>query len=178
MQRVLIATTNRDKFKVVTRIFKNTIFPESEYEISCLTSDMILPEEKETGTNVERARQKALNAYNAVIIKGRVEPNIREYISKILYENYLEDGEEYAFLRAYCIIDKDKNIYETNLSIPEIYHPLKKDYKLEDHTYPLSQVSYPIGHDKPICDFSDKEATEYYLKYVKDGIMGLNIKKH
>ena len=193
MQRVLIATTNRDKFKVVTRIFKNTIFPESEYEMSCLTSDMILPEEKETGTNVERARQKALNAYNhlkeynfdyivglddAVIIKGRIEPNIREYISKILYENYLEDGEEYAFLRAYCIIDKDKNIYETNLSIPEIYHPLKKDYKLEDHTYPLSQVSYPIGHDKPICDFSDKEATEYYLKYVKDGIMGLNIKKH
>ncbi len=60
MERVLIATTNKDKFSVVSRIFKETIFPEDKYEILSLSKDM--------------------------------------------------------------------NIYEANLDIPEIYHPLKDDY--------------------------------------------------
>lgn len=193
MKKVIIATTNRDKFSVVSKIFKNTIFPKEEYEILGLSQDMNIPDEKETGDNVERARAKALNAFNylkeynfdyivglddAVVIKGRVEPNIKEYINKILYENYLEDGEEYSFTRAYCIIDKDMNIYEANLDIPEIYHPLKDDYVLEEHTYPLSHVSYPIGYDKPICELDEEESTNYYLKYVRKGLMDLNIKKH
>ena len=191
MKKVLIATTNKDKYKVVSKIFKNTIFPENEYELLRLTDDMNLPDEKETGSNIERARSKALNAFehlkdynfdyivgldDAVVIKGRIEPNVKEYINKILFENYLKDGEEYAFNRAYCIVDKDKNIYEAALSIPEIYHPLKKDYVVKEHTYPLSQVSYPIGYDKPVCELSDDESTNYYLKYVKKGIMNLNIK--
>ena len=44
MKKVLIATTNKDKYKVVSRIFKNTIFPENEYELLCLTDDMNLPD--------------------------------------------------------------------------------------------------------------------------------------
>ena len=193
MKKVLISTTNKDKFKIVSRLFRETIFPEDEYEILSISKDMNIPDEKETGSNVERARQKALNAFNhlkeynfdyivglddAVVIKGRVEPNIREYMGKILYENYLDDGEEYSFFRAYCIIDKDMNIYETNLNIPEVYHPLKEDYIIEKHTYPLSHVSYPIGYDKPICELNEEEETTYYLKYTRKGLMDLNIKKH
>ena len=193
MKKVLIATTNKDKYIIVSRLFKETIFPEDEYEILSLSKDMNIPDEKESGDNVERARQKALTAFNhlkeynfdyivglddAVVIKGRVEPNIKEYINKILYENYLEDGEKYSFIRAYCIIDKDNNIYEANLDIPEIYHPLKDDYVLEEHTYPLSHVSYPIGYAKPICELNEEESTNYYLKYVRKGLMDLNIKKH
>ena len=193
MKRVLIATTNKDKFSVVSKIFEKTIFPKDEYKISSLTSSMTLPEEKEIGNNMERARQKALNAFNylkdynfdyivglddAMVIRGKKEPNIKEYINKILYENYINDGEEYSFTRAYCIIDKDGIIYETDLDIPEIYHSLKKDYEIENHTYPLSQVSYPIRYNKPVCELTDEESTNYYLKYVKDGLMNLNIKKH
>ena len=191
MRRVLIATTNKDKFDSVNKIFKRTIFPDNEFIIEKLSEEMNLPDEKEEGNNVEIARMKANNAFNylksynydfivglddALYIKGRIEPNIKEYLSKILYERFLYDGEEYAFNRAYCIVDKDKNIYEAALSIPEIYHPLKKDYVVKEHTYPLSQVSYPIGYDKPVCELSDDESTNYYLKYVKKGIMNLNIK--
>ena len=193
MKKVLIATTNKDKFKIVSRLFNDTIFPSSEYEILSLSSDMNIPDEKESGSNIERARAKALNAFNylkyynfdyivglddAIIIKGKVEPNIKEYINKILYENYLEDGEEYAFNRAYCIIDKEKNIYEVNLDVPEIYHPLKGNFTLEEHSYPLSHVSYPIGYAKPISELNEEESTNYYLKYVRKGLMDLNIKKH
>lgn len=191
MKKVLIATTNKDKFKIVSRLFNDTIFPSSEYEILSLSSDMNIPDEKESGSNIERARAKALNAFNylkdynfdyivglddAIIIKGKVEPNIKEYINKILYENYLEDGEEYAFNRAYCIIDKESNIYEVNLDVPEIYHPLKDNFTLEEHSYPLSHVSYPIGYNKPVCELSEEESNNYFLKYVKDGLMSLNIK--
>ncbi len=191
MKKVLIATTNKDKYDVVSKIFRNTIFPVEEYEIQQLTDEMNLPDEKETGTNIERARAKALNAFyhlqqyhfdyivgldDALFIKGKIEPNIKEYINKILYENYLRDGEEYAFNRAYCIIDKDKNIYEVNLPIPFIYQGLKEDYTVENHTYPLSKVAYPIGYDIPIYQLKEKDEINYYLKYVKDGLMSLNIK--
>ena len=45
-------------------------------------------------------------------------------------------------------------------------------------TYPLSHVSYPIGYAKPICELNEEESTNYYLKYVRKGLMDLNIKKH
>ncbi len=191
MKKVLIATTNDDKYDAVSKIFENTIFPSGKYSIEKLTSDMNVPDEKEVGNNVQRARAKALNAYNhlkeyrydyivglddAVFIKEKLEPNIKEYLNKILYENYLNDGEEYAFNRAYCFINKDGTIYETNINIPYIYNGLKDDYEIKEHTYPLSKVSYPIGYDKPICDLNKDDEIKYYLKYVKEKIMKLNIK--
>ena len=33
MRRVLIATTNKDKFDAVNKIFKKTIFPDNEFII-------------------------------------------------------------------------------------------------------------------------------------------------
>ena len=191
MKKVFLATNNKDKFTVVSNIFKNTIFPEDRFEIVGPTSDIILPEITEEGSNIQRARTKALNAYeylkkydydymvgldDALFMKGRIEPNVKSHLKKILYENYLEDGEQFAFNRAYCIIDKNKNLYEISLDIPEIYHPLKENIIIEEHTYPLSNVSYPIGYDKPITKLSYEELIDYSLKYVKDGLMSLNIK--
>ena len=190
MKKVLIATTNKDKYSAVSKIFKSTIFPEEEYIILSLNDiDELLKDEKESGTNIERARTKAQSAYNqlkdkdidyivglddAIKLKGRTEPNIKEYLNKILYENYLEDGETIAFNRAYCILDKSGNIYETTADIPYIYHPLKGEYKIESFTYPLSKVAYPIGSDKPICDIDSEEELNYYLKYVKDALKDFN----
>ena len=191
MKKVLIATTNNDKYSAVSRVFKHTIFPEDNYIIEQLTKEMNVPDEKEFGNNIERAREKAINAFNhlkkynydyivglddALFIKNELEPNVKEYINKILFENYLNEGEEYAFNRAYCIIDKNEKIYETSINIPYIYNSLKEDIKLEEHSYPLSKVSYPIGHNKPICDLDENEEINYYLKYVKEDLMNLNIK--
>lgn len=191
MKKVLIATMNNDKYNAVSKILKKTIFPNCEYVIEKLTSDMNVPDVKEHGSNIERAREKAVIAYeylkdlgydyiigldDAVFIKGKLEPNIKEYLNKILYEGYLEEKEEYAFDRAYCIIDKNKKMYEVNLKIPYIYKSLTKDFKIKENSYPLSKVSYPIGYDIPICELNEVDEINYYLKYVKDGLINLNIK--
>ena len=188
MKEVLIATTNKDKYDAVSTIFKNTIFKENKYEISRMTKN--IPEEQEVGDNVQRARNKALNAYkyfkddydfivgldDAIRVNGKLEPNIKKYLDKILYENYINDGDEYSFNRAYCIVDKKGKLYETTIDIPYIYHPLKDRMELKACTYPLSKVAYAIGYNKPISDLNKEEETEYYLKYVKKEIMNLNIK--
>lgn len=192
MKKVLIATTNKDKFKTVYNIFINTIFPSDEFIIEKLTDDMDIPDEKEVGTNIERARKKALNAFkylknydydfiigldDAIYLKGRLEPNIKEYIHKLLFENYLDNGEEFYFNRAYCIIDKEENIYETTIDTPYIYHSLEKEFKPEANTYPLSKVSCPIGYNKPVCDLDEDDRVKYYLNYNSEGLMKLKIKK-
>ena len=73
------------------------------------------------------------------------------------------------------IVDKNKNLYEVAIDIPYIYHTLKENFELKEHSYPLSKVAYPIGYNKPISELSYEEEIEYYLKYVKDGILNLKI---
>lgn len=191
MKKVLIATTNKDKYSAVSKLFKNSIFKENEYIIHSLKDiTKTIKESPETGDNVNRARIKALDAYDslkdldydyivgtddALFIKGKIDPNIKLNLQKILYEDYLEDGEEYGFERAYCIIAKDKTMYETKALIPYIYHPCK-NAKIEEFSYPLSIVSYPIGYDLPINQMDEETEINYYLKYVKEKLEQLNIK--
>lgn len=194
MKKVLIATTNVDKFKAVSKVFENTIFTKDKFILDSLSNIKLdIKDEKEIGTNLERARKKAINAFDAVTksdynydfvvglddairVKGILEPNIKKYIEKILYGNYINDGEEYAFNRAYVLIDKNMKMYETTIDIPYVYHKVKKKVELKDHTYQLAIVAYPLGSDKPICELSEKEEIDYYLRYVKNDLMGLNIK--
>ena len=144
MKKVLIATTNIDKYKAVSKVFENTIFPKDEYIIESLSNIKLnLKDEKEIGTNLERARTKAINAFNALKesdynydfvvglddalrVKGVLEANIKKHIDEILYGNYFSEGEEYAFNRAYVIIDKNMKMYETAIDIPYVYHGVKE----------------------------------------------------
>lgn len=190
MKKVLIATTNADKYRIVKSIFQETIFPKKEYIINSLKDiDVELEDKKEIGNNIERARAKAIQAQkelqdlefdyyvgldDAIKIKGKIEPNIKEYINKILYENYISDGEEYAFSRAYCIIDKNGNIKETTAEIPYIYKE-NKNVVVKEHTYPLSEVAFPIGYDVPLTSLTPEEELAYYLKYVKEALLNLDI---
>ena len=145
------------------------------------------------GRKEERARKKALTAYNyledyhfdyivglddAIYLKGILDPNIKKVMCKILFQHYLDDGEEYGFNRAYCIIDKHGKVYEFNVDTPYIYHDLKEDYKIEEHSYPLSKVSYPLNRDKPVCDLTDEESNEYYLDYALPSIDRFMEKKY
>lgn len=191
MKSILIATTNNDKYETVKSIFENTIFSKDEYIINSLkTLNIKLEDKKEVGDNLTRARNKALFAYeslkkynfdyivgldDAIIIKGKIEPNVKEYINKILYDNYLEENEEFAFIRAYVIINKEGNLYETSIRIPYKYK-YNENAVVKENSYPLSYVSCPIGYDKPVNELNDEERMEYYLKYVKEPLVKLNIK--
>ena len=194
MKKVLIATTNIDKFKAVSKVFENTIFPKEEYIIESLSNIQLnLKDEKEVGTNLERARTKAINAFNALKesdynydfvvglddalrVKGVLEANIKQHIDEILYGNYFSEGEEYAFNRAYVIIDKNMKMYETSIDIPYVYHRVKEKVQLKEHTYQLAIVAYSLGSDKPICELDEKDEVEYYLRYVKEGLLSLGIR--
>ena len=194
MKKVLIATTNIDKFKAVSKVFENTIFPKEEYIIESLSNIQLnLKDEKEVGTNLERARTKAINAFNALKesdynydfvvglddalrVKGVLEANIKQHIDEILYGNYFSEGEEYAFNRAYVIIDKNMKMYETSIDIPYVYHRVNEKVQLKEHTYQLAIVAYSLGSDKPICELDEKDEVEYYLRYVKEGLLSLGIR--
>lgn len=190
MKRVLIATTNNDKFDVVKRMFEATIFPKDEFKIDSLkTLNIQLIDEEEIGDNSDRARQKAISASkqlkdydfdyivgldDAIFLKGELRPNVKDYLTKLLYENYLAEGEEYAFNRAYCFVDKEGNEQLITATIPYIYRSTDNAV-IKECSYPLSKVAIPLGYDKPIDELSSEEELNYYLKYVKEALEKINI---
>lgn len=190
MKNVLIATTNNDKYSVVKGIFEATIFPKGKFKIDSLkTLNIELIDEKEVGDNADRAKQKAISAReqlsmydfdyivgldDAIFLKGELRPNVKDYLTKLLYENYLEDGEEYAFNRAYCFIDKEGVIQLVTADIPYIYRHADNAV-LKECSYPLSQVAIPIGYDKPIDELSSEEQLNYYLKYVSEALENIKV---
>ena len=191
MKKVLIATTNKDKYKIVKGIFQASIFPKEEYKVISLQDiDATLSEVEEKGTIRERARIKALHAReellnydidifvgldDAIITKGRIEPNIKAYMKKILYEDYFVEGERFSFSRAYCLVDREGNMKETIADVPYIYKG-NKSVEFRTKAYPLDEVSYPIGSDISIATMSTKEKNEYYFQYIKEKIKTLSFK--
>ncbi len=189
MNKILIATTNIDKYNVVTYLLKKAGLDDYLYQsLNDINYDG--PDKKEQGSIEERAENKARvvkeyldennnNVYEFIIgiddgifIKGALEENIKDYIKRILYENYLADGEEYAFYRAYCLINKSGDIFKTETKIPYTYK-FKSGAEFKEKAYPLSQVSVPYGYDVAVAELSSEDGNEYAWKYSKDKLNDL-----
>ena len=106
-------------------------------------------------------------------MKGKLEENIKDYLKKILYGNYLEENEEICFSRAYCVISKDDKIFRTITKVPYKYKP-KKNAEIKENTYPLKQVCVPLGLDKSLSDLHIDESFSYCYNYTKENLMKLN----
>lgn len=186
MKKILIATTNKDKYKIVTYLLSRAGLNKDEYLYQSLDDiNYDGPDKKEQGTIEDRAENKAkvvkeyldknnLNDFefiigidDGILIKGALQENIKDYVRKILYEGYLEDGEEYAFYRAYCLINKLGQLVRTETKIPYTYK-YKDGAELKDNSYPLSQVAVPIGYDISVAELNNEEGNEYTWKYSKD----------
>ncbi|MBR2704470.1 MAG: hypothetical protein IKE91_03275 [Clostridia bacterium] len=184
MNKILIATTNVDKYSVVTYLLKKAGLDDYLYQsLNDINYDG--PDKKEKGTIAERAENKAkvvkeylddnnINDFEFIIgiddgifIKGALQENIKDYIKKILYENFLSDGEEYAFYRAYCLISKSGDIFKTETKTPYSYK-YKDGAAFYENAYPLSQVSVPNGYDIAVAELSEEEGNEYAWRYAKD----------
>ena len=181
MKKILIATTNKDKFKIVSYILRRAGISEDLYEILSLNDiNYDGPDIIEVGDILKRARVKAETIKNffqneiydyfigiddGIILKGNMIENVKEYIKKILYENYLSEGEKIIFPRAYCIIGRDNNqVFQDVIEIPYVYMP-RDNVSVEKCSYPLSQIAVPIGYDKPIIELTIEESNDYYWKY-------------
>lgn len=193
MKKILIATRNKDKYSIVKNLLKKAGLTEKGYQILSLDDiNYKGTDKKEIGTIVNRAVAKAKDvietleseSYDYVIgiddgicLKGKLIENVKEYLNKILYENYLSENEKIEFPRAYCLMNWKGEIFNTVIEIPYIYKS-KENANIKALSYPLSQIAVPIGFNKPIAEMSEKESLEYYWKYSEKKIKELieNIK--
>ena len=189
MKTILLATSNKDKFKIVKYFLQKAGLEESEYQILSLKDiNYCGPDEKEQGSRDQRAKAKAIsvannlsnrNDYEFIIgiddgieLKGSLRENVKDYISKILFENYLEVGESIIFPRAYYCIENNGNTFEIIAKIAYTYKP-KDNLKVEPNSYPLSQVVAPIGFDKSLTEMDSEEADEYCWNSCKEEVIKL-----
>lgn len=194
MKKILIATTNKDKFKIISYLLRRAGLVEDTYQILSLDDiNYDGPDNKEVGDITERARRKAetvkryfnnttydyfIGIDDGIILKSQMIENVKEYLKKILYENYLSDGEKIIFPRAYCIIGRDTDeVFQEIIEIPYVYMS-RDNVSLKEFSYPLSQIAAPIGYDKPIAEMTTEESNNYYWKYSESKIKKLvkNIK--
>lgn len=177
MKKVLIATTNKRKYDIEVYLLRKAGMDEENYIFYSLADiNYNGPDKKENGNNIERAKTKALNVIDNIdrdkfdyvlgiddgmIVKGEKTENIKEYLKKILYENYLTEGESIVFSRAYFMIDKNGRTSTTEAKVPFTYKPAN-DAIMQGHPYPLEQVSLPLGKTRTLSQLSAREYNDYY----------------
>lgn len=178
MKKILIATRNRDKFKLISKLMTNTF---NEYAFESLRDIKVeIIDKQEVGDVINRAQEKAQNVFDnlpsneyeyvvgiddAIKIKGKVIENVKDYINDILFHNYLENGEIVYIVRAYSFIDSKGKKMSVLTEIPFSYQPLKHDFKIEENSYPLSHVLATIDQNSIVIDLSETESNDYYSKY-------------
>lgn len=189
MKTILLATSNKDKFKVVKYLLQKAGLEETEYQILSLKDvNYSAPDEKEQGSIDQRARTKAISVVNnipnreiydfiigiddGIELKGTMRENVKDHINKILFENYLEENESIIFPRAYCVVDNMGKTFEIIAKIEYKYKP-KANLKVEPNSYPLSQVAAPLNSDKSLTEMDKNEANEYCWESCKDELIQL-----
>lgn len=186
MKTILLATSNKDKFKIVKYLLQKANLTAPQFQILSLKDiNYTGPDEKEHGTIAERAKAKAnsvavnlpnRNDFDFIIgiddgieLKGTIRENVKDHINKILFENYLEENESIIFPRAYHCISKDNATFEIIAKIAYTYKP-KAGLKVEPNSYPLSQVAVPLNSDKSLTEMDEQEANEYCWECCKDEV--------
>lgn len=180
MKKILIATRNKDKFKIIEKLLSTQNFTDYKY-YSLDDIDESIVDKKERGSVIERSYQKALNTFNCINskydyivgvddgikMKGKMIENVKDYISLIIDDKFLKEGEVVYIVRAYTFINSD-GIYKSVLTeIPFKYTKLKEKINIHENSYPLSNVLSPIDSLKTVIKLSADESNTYYLKYSK-----------
>ena len=184
MKKILIATKNKDKFEIVTKIL-NKINDESYKYYNLYDIKNIENNDKEEGTIEARAFNKANQIYSSINenefeyiigiddgikMKGILRENVKDYIEDIINDRYLSQGEQVEIVRAYCFIDREGNYKSITTEIPFKYQKFNGNLKIEENSYPLSNVLTPLYSDKPVSQMNKDENNQYYLKYSEEKI--------
>lgn len=178
MKKILIATRNNDKFRIVSKLLSTKNFKDFDfYSLNDIEENII--NKKETGDIINRSLQKALNAHDSIKthydyiigvddgikIKGKIIENVKDYINLIIDDKYLQQNEEVFIVRAYTFVNKN-GIYKSIITeIPFRYKRLKEKFEVLENSYPLSYVLSPVDSSKSVIQLSDDESNNYYLKF-------------
>ena len=179
MKKILIATKNKDKFEIVTRILNKINNVSYEY-YSLYDIENVEKSDKEEGNIEERAYSKANQIYSnikennfeyiigiddGIKMKGILRENVKDYIEDIINDKYLSEGEQVEIVRAYCFMNKKGEYKTVTTEIPFKYKRINENLKIEENCYPLSNVLRPLGFRKTVAQMDKNENNEYYLKY-------------
>lgn len=180
MNKILIASTNKDKISIVKKII-NSVSSE-KYEILSLRDVVVASkDDTEHGTIFERAEKKAKDCLNGlenkkeyrfvigiddgIIIKGALHENVKDFIKPIVEENFLSEHEIVYIARAYHFIRNDGKEYSVLTKIPFEFHRPKEQVKIEPFSYPLSFVLCQVNTNLSVSNNTPEQNNEYYLNY-------------
>ena len=182
MKKILIATRNKDKYKIVSKLLSAKTFKNFKFiSLSEIKEDII--DKKEVGDIKNRSYEKAMNVYKSlknniydyivgiddgIEIRGNIIENVKEYIKAILDNKYLKENEKVYIVRAYTFINKKGKFKIIVTKIPFKYKKLEKQIKIEENSYPLSHVLTPIDSNQRIIDLDEYDTNKYYLNYSED----------
>ena len=179
MKNILIATRNKDKFRIISKLLSTKLFKGYNFYSLNELDDKIIDKE-EIGDVLNRSLQKAQNVYeninknefdfiigidDGIKIRGSIIENVKDYIKPIINDEYLHKNEIVYIVRAYTFIDKKGNIKSILTEIPFKYKKIEDNFTIENNSYPLSYVLMPIDSNKTVIEQSDDESNDYYLKY-------------
>ena len=184
MKKILIATKNKDKYEIVTRILNkiNTEVYEyySLYDIGDYSNS-----NQENGNIQIRAYNKAQQVFSNIInndfdfiigiddgikMKGILRENVKDYIEDIIHNNYLSEGEQVEIARAYCFMNKNGEYKIVTTEIPFVFQKIDTSFQIEENSYPLSNVLRPLNSTKTVAQMDKNECNQYYLQYSEKSI--------
>jgi hypothetical protein len=190
-KRILLATQNHDKFKIVSTLLTNIGFVGYEFDyLGSINLGHI--DIEETGTILDRAEQKAryLKSYlgeknqyrciigidDGVLIKGQMEETVKKLLPAIFSGELLAEGEVIYNCRAFFAISDDGREAGAEVKIPFKYKKTNDPIPPHDRSYPLSHTLTPANSDTFICDMQSGEEQKYYAEQCQPELVGLGKK--
>ena len=183
MKNILIATRNKDKFKLLSKLLSTELLKDSKF-FSLNDIEDEIEDKKEVGDIKNRSYEKAMNAYlsiknniykyiigidDGIEMKGQMIENVKEYIKDILDDKYLKEDEIVYIKKAYTFIDKN-GVFKTIITkIPFKYKKLTNHFEIEENSYPLNHVLTPIDSNLRLVDIDEETTNNYLLSYSKEG---------
>ena len=178
MENILIATRNKDKFKLLSKLLSTELLKDSKF-FSLNDIEDEIEDKKEVGDIKNRSYEKAMNAYlsiknniyqyiigidDGIEMKGQMIENVKEYIKDILKED------EIVYIKkAYTFIDKN-GVFKTIVTkIPFKYKKLTNHFEIEENSYPLNHVLTPVDSNLRLVDIDEETTNNYLLTYSKEG---------
>lgn len=184
MHKILIATSNQDKFILVSKLFQKLGLQEVEFHsLNMLHQVSNLAE---SGSIEKRAKMKAiefkelLSEYSVIIgvddgilLPGSntIETEVKRILRQIIYDKILTQGQTVKICRAFYFITKTQECSALTF-IPFIYHDTT-DVIIKPNSYPLSQVLSPLNTTKRIATLSEEEEMTYYQYYCKNELSNI-----
>ena len=122
MKKILIATRNKDKFKIVSKLLSTNEF--KEYSFYNLNEIENIVDKKESGDVINRSKEKAKNAYESI------KNNDFEYIVGV--DDFKIEENTYPLSHVLCPVDSTKSVVElTEEESNKYYYNYSKDKYIE-----------------------------------------------